>query len=191
MFIPNSVSFLILSFALCSNAMNFTLEKVNNACNYENALVDLAGNLTLEGTRQLLTAFLNNDVSMVGTLVQKICQDPKSLYNTIGHQLPQNVFDGISLVAGCTNKMVAYSYTNCQRFQQCWHFFSNTTGNVHQTFDTVKSQLVRYKIAAFDTITIPMLKKLKVTLAKENQATVNGIISYYHKIMNILRTLVQ
>lgn len=189
MFISSGISILILCFSLCSNAMNFTQNQVDNACNYEYAMVNLAGGLSVNGTNDLLSTFLQIDIAILRVMVAKVCNNKSALYNKQGHLVPKEVLDGIALKTGCGNNVIAAYQSICDKFKSCYNSFTTTTGKIHEIFVNIKTEILKIKVASYDNIAAPMLKNLKVRLGKENRTVADGIVQNYFKIVDVFRSL--
>jgi len=184
MFNSSGISVLVLSLALCLNALNLNKNIVNTVCDSENEFYSLAKQLTPNGTKAV-SDFISSDVGeKIDIIDLKFCSI--SSFIKLKNVLPKEL---LTLI-GCTSKNESMSYTHCQRFQIAKRLLDLakgipfSSGLVYDSFDKTLNSVVSIVVKSFDSVSIPKLKKLNETLADQNQKIVSGILQKFNTILD-------
>ncbi len=188
MFNSSGISVLVLSLALCLNALNLNKNIVNTVCDSENEFYSLAKQLTPNGTKAV-SDFISSDVGeKIDIIDLKFCSI--SSFIKLKNVLPKEL---LTLI-GCTSKNESMSYTHCQRFQGAKRLldlakgipFSTRTFRrlVYDSLDKTLDSVVSIVVKSFDSVSIPKLKKLNETLADQNQKIVSGILQKFNTVLD-------
>lgn len=190
MFISGGISIVILSFALCSNALNITLDTVNSVCKAEKQLYSSAEKLTSAGSNIFKALIINDDAEKLTVIAEQFCQNKNSSYNRLGKTLPKDLLNTISSIAGCTKRSEAILKSHCDRVKGVYQALNSILSkSARSNFEQIVTDLVALDVSLFPSISVSKLKNLSLTLADQNQLTIESIVNYATAILDIYRSV--